>query len=290
MENQETQTQENLETQENQETKETQQQETAFSWKSNVGTDLRDSPLMQKFEDTSDGLNKAIESHANLEKLLGHEKVPIPKDADDTEGWARFSKAMGIPDKADGYKLGDVQMPEAMKGFSIDKKKFAEVVHQQKLTPAQGEGLWKVYNELNVQTFNQAMTEQQNKINETINSLKGEWGDAYDSNVELGQMVINKFSDSQEMNDMVTSVLSKDPHGIKFLAKIGGQFAENKIGDFHMKRFTVGPEEARDAIDKIMKDPDHAYFGLKSTAKEHDAAVEYVNSLYATINRAKGQA
>ena len=52
------------------------------TWKANLGTDLRDSPLLQKFEDTPDGLNKAMESHANLEKLLGHDKVPIPKDAE----------------------------------------------------------------------------------------------------------------------------------------------------------------------------------------------------------------
>ena len=52
---------------------------TPASWKQGLSDDLKNSPLLQKFEDTIEGLSKAFESHANLEKLLGHEKVPIPK-------------------------------------------------------------------------------------------------------------------------------------------------------------------------------------------------------------------
>lgn len=258
------------------------------NWKSNVRTDLRDSPLLKKFDDNYEGLNKAIESHLNLEKLLGHEKVPIPKDANDIEGWNRFSKALGIPDKAESYGLPDFNLPEPMKGMAIDKKQFAEVVHAHKLTPAQAKGLWQTYNEINVQAYNKQMQEYQKQIDNTINTLKGEWGDAYDTNVELGQMVINKFSSDPETNDFLTSVLSQDPRGIKFLAKIGEQFAENKVGEFQMKRFTLAPEEAQNEIQKIIRDPNHPYNNPKSTDREHQAAVDYVNNLYATINRAKG--
>ena len=96
-------------------------------WKSSLNTDIRNSSLLQKFEDTPEGLNKELESHASLEKLLGHEKVPIPKDVNDVEGWNRFSKAMGIPDKAEGYGLADAQVPEDLKnlGFMTDKNKFS---------------------------------------------------------------------------------------------------------------------------------------------------------------------
>lgn len=259
-------------------------------WKNSVNTDFRNSPLLQKFEDTPDGLNKAIESHLNLEKLLGHEKVPIPKDINDVEGWNRFSKAMGIPDKAEGYGLGDVAVPDAMKGFAIDKNKFAEVVHAHKLTPAQANGLWKVYNEMNIESFAKAQEAQQEQLAKTVNALKGEWGDAYQTNVELGQMVINKFSSDQEMNDYITSVLSQDPRGIKFLAKIGDQFAENKMGEFQMKRFSLGPEQAQQEVDKIRMDSNHPYNNPKATAAEHQRAVDYVNSLYGIITKAQGQA
>jgi hypothetical protein len=251
----------------------------AASWKNNLSTDLKNSPFLKKFDDNPDGLNKAFESHGNLEKLLGHDKVPIPKDVNDVEGWNRFSKAMGIPDKAENYGLPDASLPESMKGMTIDKNK---------LTPAQAKGLWKVYNEINVQAYNSHMETLKKNLNETVNTLKGEWGDAYDTNVELGQTVINKFSDSQEMNDYLTSALSSDPRGVKFLAKIGEQFAENKVGEFQMKRFTLAPEQAKDEIQKITRDMNHAYNNPGATDREHQAAVDYVNSLYAVITRAKG--
>ena len=259
-------------------------------WKSTVNTDLRNSPLLQKFEDTPEGLNKALESHASLEKLLGHEKVPIPKDANDVEGWNRFSKAMGIPDKAEAYGLPDAKIPESMKGMTLDKNKFAEIAHAHKLTPAQAKGLWETYTRENIQSYDTAMKDHQKKIIDTVNTLKGKWGDTYETNVELGQMVINKFSDDQETNDYITSVLSQDPKGIAFLAKIGDQFAENKMGDFQMKRFSLGPEQAVEEIAKIKSDPNHPYMNPKATAAEHQRAVDYVNGLYAAINRARGQA
>lgn len=253
---------------------------TGGGWKNSLSADLRNSPLVGKFEDTPEGLNKALESHANLEKLLGHEKVPIPKSADDVDGWNRFSKAMGIPDKAEGYGLGKPELPEALSEHSIPKEKFAEIAHAHKLTPAQAKGLWKVYNEMNVEKYNSYMKAQEENMATVVNTLRGEWGDAYDTNVELGQAVINKFSDSQEMNDYITAVLSKDPRGVKFLAKIGDQFAENKVGEFQMKKFSKAPEEASEEISKILKDPNHPYNSERATPREHQAAIDYVNSLY----------
>ena len=258
------------------------------SWKDGLRSDLRDSPLVKKFGDDVDGFNKFAESYGNLEKLLGHEKVPVPKGDDDVEGWNRFKKAMGIPEKADQYALPDPQLPESMKGITIDKNKFAEVVHAYKLTPSQAEGLWKMYNEININSYTQAVESHQRQVNDMIAQLRGQWGDAYDTNVELGQMVINKFSDDQDMNDFITAALSGDARGVKFLAKLGEQFAENKIGEFQMKRFSLAPEQAQEEIDKIMRDPNHPYNNDKATPREHQAAIDYVNSLYASINRAKG--
>lgn len=259
------------------------------SWKSGINTDLRNSPLLQKFEDTPDGLNKALESHANLEKLLGHEKVPVPKDINDIEGWNRFSKAMGIPDKAEGYGLPDPKLPDSMKGITIDKNKFAEIMHAHKVHPSAVKGIWNEYQRLNVDIHTAAMKAHQENLGKTVNTLKGEWGDAYQTNVELGQMVINKFSDNEETNDYLTSVLSQDPRGIKFLAKIGDQFAENKVGEFQMKRFSLSPDEALEEVAQMKRDMDGPYMNQrgKFSEKEHHAAVERVNFLIASAQRAR---
>lgn len=260
----------------------------AATWKGNLATDILNSPLTQKFADTKEGLNEALTSYASLEKLLGHEKVPIPKGPDDKEGWNRFEKAMGIPNKATEYGLADAEIPEGLKGVTFDKEKFAQTVHAFKLTPDQAKGLWGAYTTMVKETYTKAVKDHETAMTEVVNKMRGEWGDAYDSNVELGQLVINKFSGDKETEDFVTSVLAKDPRGIKFLAKIGGQFAENKIGDFGYQRFSLTPEQAQTEIDNIVKDPKHPYNDDKASEPERNRAIDYVNGLYALINKGKG--
>lgn len=261
-----------------------------FSWKTKLNADLANSPTMQKFDDSPEGLSRAIESHLSLEKLLGHEKVPLPKSADDVEGHNRLAKALGVPDKADGYGLPDVEIPDTMKGMTFDKSKFAEIVHSFKLTPNQAKGLWKAYTEQNMQAYADYQKQFEQNLQQTVNQLRSEWGDAYETNVDLGQMVINKFSPDQETNDYLTSVLTKDPRAIKFLAKIGSQFAESKVGEFSYKRFSLTPEQAQAEIDQILRDPKHPYNDRNATTAEHERAVLYVNGLYASIAKAQGQA
>lgn len=268
-------------------TQQTQTTTSTFTWKDKLNVDIKNSPTLQKFEDTPEGLQKAVESHLNLEKLLGHEKVPIPKDVNDKEGWARFNKAMGIPDKPEGYSLKDVAIPEGIKDISFDKKTFAQTIHKYGLTPNQASGLWGDYTQLGLQAYQKAMDTHQTKLNELVNTLRQTWGDAYDSNVELGQLVLNKFADDQETNDWLTATFTKDPRGVKFLAKIGNQFAENKVGEFSYTRFAFTPEQAETELQKIRNDPNHPYLNPKATDAEHTEAVAYVNRLEEIVLKAK---
>lgn len=260
----------------------------SFSWKTHLSADMQKAPTLQKFDDTTEGLSKAVESHLSLEKLLGHEKVPIPKGADDKEGWARFNKALGVPEKAEGYGLSDVKIPDSMKGMTFDKVKFSEIVHKYNLTPDQAKGLWDEYGKMSTGAYQKAVNDHTAKVAGVVNSLRSEWGDAYDANVDLGQTVINKFAGDKDSEDFLTATLIADPRGVKFLSKIGGQFAENKVGEFAYKSYALSPDQAQAELSKIRADVNHPYNNEKASAVEHEAAVQYVNNLYAVINRAKG--
>jgi hypothetical protein len=262
----------------------------SFSWKSNLAPDFANSPTMQKFSDDKAGFNEAVKSHLSLEQMLGHEKVPVPKGGfnEDKEGWDRFSKAMGVPDKAELYGLPDAEVPKEMEGLQFNKQEFSQIVHSLKLTPGQAKELWNTYTNKTKEQYGQALQAHKEKMTQVVNQMRSEWGDAYETNVELGQMVINKFSGGQEMQDYITATLANDPRGIKFLASIGGQFAENKIGDFGVKRFSLSPDQASEEIDKIVGDPSHPYNNDRATPAEREKAINYVNSLYAAKNKARG--
>ena len=260
-----------------------------FNWKSKLLPDYANSPTIQLFPDTVEGFNDAVKSHLGLVRLVGNEKVPIPKGKDDVLGRQVFNKALGVPDSPEGYALKDLNMPDSMKGLSFDKAAFAKTIHSQHLTPDQAEGLWESYTNMTQQVYAKALKDQQDKLTGVINQMRGEWGDAYQSKVELGQMVINKFSEDQEMNDFITATLSGDPRGIKFLAKLGDQFTENKIGDFKYQRHALTPDEAQREIDAIRSDPSHPYSNPKASERDHEEALKFVNSLYAVIKNSKGQ-
>ena len=70
--------------------------------------------------------------------------------------------------------------------------------------------------------------------------------------------------------------------GIKFLAKIGEQFAENKIGDFKYQRHALTPEEIDREISSIRNDMNHPYNNEKLPRADRDKAIEYVNNLIAS--------
>jgi len=251
----------------------------SFSWKGNIGEDLSKAPGLGKFEDTKEGLAELGKSYVNLEKLLSHEKVPLPKGPDDAEGRAAFNKAIGVPDTAEGYHLPDAKMMGSLEEAAFDKGTFQQYMHKHGLTPAQANGLWQDYVQMSNDMYNQINQEFTNKMDENVNALRKSWGDAYAGNVELGDMVINKFSDDKAMADFLTANLAKDPAGMKFLAKIGTHFAENKIGDFQYKRFAMTAEEAKNEVAKIKADPNHPYSNPNATEDDHNAAVEHVNRL-----------
>lgn len=252
-----------------------------FAWKAHLAPDFANSPTLKNFPDTKEGFNNAVKSHLELQKLMGNEKVPIPKGPNDTAAKAIFNKALGIPDNPQGYALPDVEVPANMKGLAFDKAKFAEIMHKHELTPTAAKGIWEAYTNMAKQGYADAVKKRQDELTQMVNGLRQEWGDAYQSKVELGQMVINKFSDDPEMADFITAVLVGDPRGAKFLAKIGDQFAENKIGDFKYQRHSLTPEEAQREVDSIRRDMNHPYNNEKCSEPERRRAIEYVNSLIA---------
>lgn len=252
----------------------------SFSWKAKVGPDLSKAPSLGKFEDTPAGLAEVAKSYVNLEKLLGHEKIPLPKGPEDVEGRAAFNKAIGVPPTPEQYNLPDAAAPKEL-GQSFDKSGFQQVMHKHGLTPGQAAGLWKDYTEMTSGEYSKAMKGYSDQLDQNINALRREWGDAYAGNVELGDMVINKFADDAKAADFLTATLAKDPAGLKFLAKIGAHFAENKVGDFQYKRFAMTPAEAKNEVLKIKSDPNHPYSNEKATEDDHQSAVDHVNRLIA---------
>ena len=213
----------------------------------------------------------------NITSIIG-----LSKNAGKTTLLNRLIK--GFENKID--RLGIASIGIDGEKVDFDKGAFSKVVHENGLTPMQAQALWKTYTAMQTDAYTKQMADHQQLMIDNKNALMAEWGDAYAANVELGDMVISKFADDQETADFITATLTKDPAGIKFLAKIGEQFSENKVGEFQYKRHSLSPADALAEIKKIQQDPNHPYQNDKAPDAEHDAAVEHVNRLI-SISRGK---
>jgi hypothetical protein len=118
-------------------------------------------------------------AHRGLEKLLGSEKVPLPKDDADTEGWDRVYKAMGRPDAPEGYGLeklegGDEGFAQQMAGLLFE----AGVGQKQALRMGER---WNAYMTEQAKAADNAFKVQSDQ---DLIDLKTEWGGAAPAKLE----------------------------------------------------------------------------------------------------------
>jgi hypothetical protein len=138
---------------------------------------------------------------------------------------------------------------------------------------------------MTLESYSNAFKEHEQVMTQTINQLRSEWGDTYEANIDLTQLVISKFAPDKETEDYLTATLTKDPKAIKFLAKIGSQFAENKIGEFSYQNFSLSPEQAEAEAHAMMADLKGPYHSNNDETRR--VAIDRVNSLLAIGQKAK---
>ena len=245
-------------------------QNNTFDFTGALSPEFRDHPSITKF---GGDINKLSKSYVELQSLMGQSKVAIPKDENDGVAWGLYDKAFGIPDTADKY---DLKAPE---NVSLDEFKslmkanhIPKGVAQRLLDAHLGE----------FDRYEKAI-EQQTKAEQAKaeQELKQEWGVAYNEKMDKAARVLEKMSSSKEEHDYFLSKIGNDTRFIKFLARMGDSVSEGTLGGMEgqVSGFTKTPAEAKAEFDRIMADPNDAYFsGVKNKrndmtwCREHNAS------------------
>lgn len=124
-------------------------------------------------------------SARNLERLLGSEKVPMPKDANDAEGWERFFKAAGRPDAPDAYGLDKIEGADPE--FS---KAAAAAFHKAGLNPQQVAGIVEFYGAHAKATLEAQETAYAQQFQIDVADLRKEWGPAFDAKLDAAKRAV----------------------------------------------------------------------------------------------------
>jgi len=213
-------------------------------------------------------IKTALDSHRNLEKLLGSDKIAMPKGDDDQEGWGRVYRAIGRPDSPEGYKIA---MPDGVEGDPAVLNGFAKAAHEAGVSQ---KGAQKI-----VDWYNSAQTEQQaaaqaelDKASERgMNELRADWGKDYDANVEAGARAARQFGLGEEtLTKIENAIGSKEM--LSLLNRIGVGLGEDQAVGLSGGRaaFGMSKSQAQAKLGEVQANP-----GYRSAdAPNHKALVD----------------
>lgn len=262
-------------------------------WYSSLNEEYRNHPSVTKFTD----VNGMAKSYLALESLMGQEKIPVPKGADDTNAWALYNKAFNVPETSDKYDF-------KIEGFEdVDLSAYKEIMHKHHLSNEVANDLLTQHLQAFTEYENLRIQEIEKAKDEATTSLKKEWGLKFDENLKTAKNFLEKMSDNKEDFDYFNEKIGNDAKFIKLLSKLGNSISEGELGGFEgqSRGFTKTPAEAKEEFDRIMNDANDAYWaGSRNKrndfkyAKEHNLSfvsederkqrVAYVQSLMEMMN------
>ena len=187
-----------------------------------------------------------VTSMRQLESRVGGALV-IPKEGEPQEKFDAYYKAIGRPDKADGYELA---LPEGASADDALFGSFREEAFKLGLPKAMADGLGKWF-VAQQQDQNAAIVAQRNT--EAADKIK-EWGPQADANKALAQRAATKLGITRE--DIANIQMGFGAgRTLDLLAKLGGGMAEDSMIDGGARqRYGITAEEAKVELDKMDND------------------------------------
>lgn len=188
-------------------TKSGESQEVSFpqNWKDMLG-DLGQDPGLLPVND----IPSLAKSFINLQKQLGKEKVPLPSEnASEQEIIDFYRKAGRLPDKMEEYKIDMPEGAEFSDGFFTQMKKAG---FEAGINPLQMQKIMKTYADLNNQALQQHKESIENAIKENTESLRKEWGEAFEQKMSRIQNAVNEYAHGTN-EEQVFSFLEQEFNG-----------------------------------------------------------------------------
>lgn len=198
-----------------------------------------------------------LESYQNLESMRGvpaEQLAVIKPDMSPEERMDVYNK-LGRPESIDGYTF---QAPEGDDGVITDW--FKQASHDAGLTDVQAKAVFDGFSEKLAELAESQSGMTEAKHLESIEALKGEWGNSFEHNTQLAESALEFLGISE---DALVKIKEAGLAGDMLRAgqKLGSMMGEGELKGMsvtdqkaNMGAFT--PEEAQLEIDKLMANPE----------------------------------
>lgn len=226
------------------------------SWYSSYDTDTvgwLENRGLTKLEPTA-ALPEVIKGFRNAEKYIGtpaEQLIRVPKADAPNDAWNDVYNKLGRPSDAKEYQL---PIPDGADPAFADWAKGQ--FHELGLTKTQGEKLASKWNEYVGSIGEQQTAQYQNSVAEDTNSLKAEWGQAFDQNIKVARQAANSFGVDVATIDKLEQAMGF-AGVMKFFNNLGSKIGEDSFvsGDSNSSN-VMTPKGAEARIKALMSDPD----------------------------------
>jgi hypothetical protein len=239
--------------------------------------ELKQDPSLQQIQSVED----LAKGYVHAQKLVGKDKIPLPKDENDTDAWNDVLKKLGRPNDPSEYQLPElsedsaVQLPEGMDNW------FKNKAHELGLTNKQARELWSGYISDVAENQVQQQTQQAQQQKEQAEAeLKKEFGNAFDEKLQDARTALKQYdTDGSVTKALEQSGLGNNPAVVKMLSQIGEAFREDKVGG-SSKSFSRTPQQAQQEIQDLRMDKNFMQQWMDPKEPGHNSAVAKMSALY----------
>lgn len=189
-----------------------------------------------------------IKSFRETERLVGLDKLPMPKDLNDKDGYSRVYDRLGRPKSAADYGL-----KPADGGDPAFATTMAEVFHGLGLNKSQVDGIVGKYGEHAAAATAAANAEFARNSAAELDATRKEWGPSADQNFAAAQRATLQFGiDQPTMEKIERAIGTKAMLGL--FSKIGGGLSEDRGAGVGNAAGFMTPEAAQAKLNDLKAD------------------------------------
>jgi hypothetical protein len=248
---------------------------------------IKNEASIKSFVDKEGKLNTAnlLKSYVNAQKMLGKDKVVIPRaDGPDAELDAFYEK-LGWSKDTTKYELKSF---EEQKDLTPEfKKAFKDFAHKNRLPAQAADKFAQFFNEQTEAGKKQVAESSKKRFDDGVSELKKEWGTAFERKIQAAKVVINEHGGEEFNKYLRESGLGDDTKLVKFLANLSESiYGEEKLStEAGKSNGLLTIDEAVNEKNNMYRDPKSAYLNAKDPG--HAAAVQRMLKLNEIITGKK---
>jgi hypothetical protein len=198
-------------------------------------------------------LEDVLKQGVNAAKLVGRKGIIPPSSKASDEEWKDYFKQLGMPDSEAGYDL-EYKKQEGVPYDIEFEKAFRSMAHKNGLSKKHAQEVYNFIMSKSTDGFVSSKTRIESELAAGWESLKQEWGKAYNEKMNLANKALASMADEDTISWLKSSGLHQNPKMVKLAAKFGEHLKEDVIEVENKGNRALTTKEARSKINKIYAD------------------------------------